>query len=115
MRLYAFETESDSDLDYILTSKYCYGVQPECVKLYVQCSYDGDWPFGCTFTSEESEILAEYRTDVETYRDEMCIKFITGEADIETEFDSYIDTINSLGLTQMQEVYSASYARFLER
>lgn len=115
MRLYAFETESDSDLDYILTSKYCYGVQPECVKLYVQCSYDGDWPFGCTFTSEESEILAEYQTDVETYRDEMCIKFITGEADIETEFDSYIDTLNSLGLTQMQEVYSASYARFLER
>ena len=46
---------------------------------------------------------------------EMCIKFITGEADIETEFDSYIDTLNSLGLTQMQEVYSASYARFLER
>ena len=39
MRLYQFETESDSDLDYILTSKYCYGVQPECVKLYVQCSY----------------------------------------------------------------------------
>lgn len=115
MRLYALETESDSDLDYILTSKYCYGVQPECVKLYVQCSYDGYWPFGCTFTSEEAEILAEYRTDVETYRDEMCIKFITGEADIEAEFDGYLDTLNSLGLSEMQEVYEASYARFLER
>ena len=25
-RLYEFETESDSDLNYIMTSKYCYGV-----------------------------------------------------------------------------------------
>lgn len=115
MRLYQFETESDSDLDYILTSKYCYGVQPECVKLYVQCSYDGIWPFGCTFTTEESEILAEYRTNVETYRDEMCINFITGKADLDTEFDSYLEKLNELGLSEMQKVYEASYARYLAR
>lgn len=115
MRLYDFETESDSDLNYILTSKYCYGVQPECVKLYVQCSYDGVWPNFCTFTSEESEVLAEYKTDLETYRDEMCIKFITGEADLETEYDSYLETLNSLGLQEMQAIYEASYARYLAR
>lgn len=115
MRLYGFETESDSNLEYILTSKYCYGVQPETVKLYVQCSYDGYWPFGVSFTTEESEVLADYLTDVETYRDEMMIKFITGEADIQTQFDDYVSTINSLGLTQMQEVYSAAYARYLAR
>ena len=115
MRLYAFETESDSDLDYILTSKYCYGVQPECVKLYVQCGYDGYWPFGCTFTSEESEIIADHLTDIETYRDEMCIRFITGEADIEAEYENYLATLDSLGLGELQEVYSASYARYLER
>lgn len=115
IRLYAFETESDSDLDYILTSKYCYGVQPECVKLYVQCGYDGYWPFGCTFTSEESEIIADHLTDIETYRDEMCIRFITGEADIEAEYENYLATLDSLGLGELQEVYAASYARYLER
>ena len=53
--------------------------------------------------------------DIETYRDEMCIRFITGEADIEAEYENYLATLDSLGLGELQEVYAASYARYLER
>lgn len=115
MRLYNFETESDSDLEYITTSKYCYGPQPDTCILYSQCGYDLLWPKGASFTAEEAEVIADYRTDVETYRDEMMMKFITGTADIETEFDDYVAKLNELGLQELQEVYEASYARFVER
>ena len=43
------------------------------------------------------------------------MKFITGTADIETEFDDYVAKLNELGLQELQEVYEASYARFVER
>ena len=115
MRLYNFETESDSDLDYITTSKYCYGPQPDTCILYSQCGYDLLWPKVASFTAEEAEVIADYRTDVETYRDEMMMKFITGTADIETEFDDYVAKLNELGLQELQEVYEASYARFALR
>ena len=115
MRLYNFETESDSDLEYITTSKYCYGPQPDTCILYSQCGYDLLWPKGASFTAEEAEVIADYRTDVETYRDEMMMKLITGTADIETEFDDYVAKLNELGLQELQEVYEASYARFVER
>lgn len=113
-RIYELETESDSDLEYIVTSKYCYGVQPDTVRLLAQCSYDGDWPFGCTFTAEEAEILSKYKADVETYRDEMVMKFITGNTSLD-EFDSFVEKLNAMGLSEMQKVYEASYARYLAR
>ena len=115
MRLYNFETESDSNLDYIITSKYCYGPQPQTCILYSQCGYDLMWPKGASFTAEEAEIVADYKTDVETYRDEMMMKFITGTADIETEFDDYLAKLDELGLQELQKVFQDSYDRFALR
>lgn len=115
MRLYNFETESDSDLEYIITSKYCYGPQPDTCILYSQCGYDLLWPKGASFSAEEAEVIADHKTDIETYRDEMMMKFITGQADLETEYDAYLEQMNALGLQDMLEVYEASYARFLAR
>ena len=118
MRLYQWETESDSDLDYILTSKYCYGVQPECVKLYVQCGYDRYYnSSNVSFTAEEAEIRADYQTDIETYRDEMMTKFIIGEADImdDDTWNTYLSTLDSMGLEDLTKVYADAYARYLAR
>ena len=118
MRLYQWETESDSDLDYILTSKYCYGVQPECVKLYVQCGYDRYYNnSNVSFTAEEAEVRADHQTDIETYRDEMMTKFIIGEVDImdDDTWNTYISTLDSMGLEELTKVYADAYARYLAR
>ncbi len=115
MRLQSWEIAWDYDLDYIITSKYCYGVQPYTVLNYVQCSYDGYYPGTVTFTAEEAEVRADYLTDVETYRDEMMSKFITGDASLDTDWDEYISTIHSIGLDELQDVYAAAYARYLAR
>lgn len=115
IRCYNFETESDSNLDYIITSKYCYGPQPDTCILYSQCGYDLCWPKGTSFTTEEAEVIAEYLTDIETYRDEMRIKFMTGTADIETEYDAYLEQMDELGLQEVLECYKAAYARYIAR
>ena len=37
----------------------------------------------------------------------MLTRFITGDADIETEWDSYLETLNSQGLPRLLEIYQA--------
>ena len=51
---------------------------------------------------------------METYRDEMMLKFITGIESLDN-FDSYVETLNSMGLTQLTEVYQAAYSRYQAR
>ncbi|MEG0048906.1 MAG: extracellular solute-binding protein [Clostridia bacterium] len=114
-RIWEFETESDSDKNYIVTSKYCYGVQPETVELYTQCDYDGIFPdFAVSFTKDEAEVIAKYKSDVNTYRDEMILKFITGTEPLD-QFDAFVKNINELGLTQLTEAHQSAYARYLTR
>ena len=113
--IWELDGTSDSDVNYIKTSKYCYGVQPQTIDLYTQCGYDGIFPdFAVTFTDEEAEIISKYKTDVETYRDEMMLKFITGIESLDN-FDSYVETLNGMGLTQLTEVYQAAYSRYQAR
>jgi len=40
--------------------------------------------------------------------------FITGEKDIEKEFDSYIDELESLNLDEIVEIKQAQYNRYLK-
>lgn len=108
---------SDSDKEYIKTSKYCNGVQPQTIDLYTQCGYDGIFPdFAVTFSDEESEIIARYETDVATYRDEMMLKFITGQESLDDDnFAKYVETLNKFGLDKLMEVYQTAYDRYLVR
>ena len=53
--------------------------------------------------------LTEVQLSVKTYVDEMLIRFITGDSDIETEWESYLETLNSQGLPRLLEIYQAAY------
>ena len=44
----------------------------------------------------------------------MQAKFITGVADIEKEWDTYVATCEQMGLNEVLEVYQASYDRWNE-
>ena len=62
-------------------------------------------------TAYELETESFYNTDVSTYYTEMRDKFVKGEASIEAEWDSYVSTMNSLGLSELIEVYQSIYDR----
>ena len=64
------------------------------------------------FTDEENSIRSEYETNIETYCDEMAIKFIEGKESLDN-FEEYVATVESYGLGELLEVHQAAYERFL--
>ncbi len=64
------------------------------------------------FTDEENDIRSEFETIIETYCDEMAIKFIEGKESLD-KFDEYVATLESYGLAELLKIHQAAYERFL--
>jgi len=116
-RIYHLESESDSDLDYIMKAKYCFGVQPDCIRLGVKQGYEGilgEWKLN--YTSDESDTIARYDTDLKTSRDERMLKFITGQEKLtKSSFDAYRKKMKDLKMEELIAIRQAAYDRYLKR
>ncbi len=66
------------------------------------------------FTEDEQYVISNKLTDIKTYYKEMEGKFITGAADLETEWESYCNTLTQMGIEDVIKVYQSSYDRWLE-
>ena len=62
-----------------------------------------------TFSDADSKELTEAQLAVKTYADEMLTKFITGESDIDGEWDTYLQTLDSQGLPRLLEINQKAY------
>ena len=70
-------------------------------------------PFPVVYsTVEEASTLSMYLVDVQTYVDERAVAFICGNASIEDEFDSYIETLKNMQIEELISVKQAQYDRF---
>lgn len=67
-----------------------------------------------TPNSEESKEFSNIINQINTYRDEMTLKFIFGDADI-SEFDEYVGNIEKMGLERALEIQNAAYERYQAR
>lgn len=65
------------------------------------------------FTMEESEVIAQYQTDITTYVTECLAKFITGDMDVEKDYDAFVDQILTMHSEDIKEIYQAAYDRFV--
>jgi len=65
-----------------------------------------------SFSTEESETIANYQSDIETYITECLAKFITGDMDVDQDYEEFAATVESLGAREIQTVYQAAYDRF---
>lgn len=63
------------------------------------------------FTTEEQEEVATLKTDLESYYKSAMFNFITGNTDLDADWDKYIDEINKVGLTRLLELYQTVYER----
>jgi hypothetical protein len=45
----------------------------------------------------------------------MTLRFITGSASIDDEWDSYVATLEAMGIEEAAEIYAACYELYLER
>ena len=66
-------------------------------------------------TQEEKDIYADCWTNISTYVTEMNAAFITGQKDVEAEWDTYISTLNDMGLQDVIDVYQAALDRYNAR
>lgn len=112
--IYEWETATDDDLQQMLLSKYCYGVQPECIRLMIQNMYDRNYPSFAFRTSVEADLESKYLPDVTTYRAEMVLKFVTGNEDL-ANFELYQQTLRDLHIEELIAGRQAAYDRYLAR
>lgn len=68
-----------------------------------------------SFTSEESKERASIMSDITTFVNESTNQFITGVKDIETEWDDYVSTLDSLNIKRCIELYQISLDRYNAR
>lgn len=62
---------------------------------------------------EESETIADCKTDLETYMSELAVKLVLGEKSFD-DMDAYIKDMQKLGLDTLLEVYQNRYDRAQE-
>jgi len=63
-------------------------------------------------TEEEQEIYNDRWTDIQTKVGQMNAEFITGQADLETDWDAFIDDLYAMGLQDVIDVYQAALDRY---
>ncbi len=63
------------------------------------------------YTDEEFNEYSSLWTDLETYIKQMHAKFITGEEPL-SNFPSYVETLNSMGLPRVTELVQSAYDRW---
>ncbi len=78
---------------------------------------DADWvmPKSLTLTADESIERAALMADIDTYWKEQTTQMITGTVDIESNWDTYISTIQGMGIDRATEITQAAYDRYLNR
>ncbi len=65
-------------------------------------------------TTEENEAIQEYEADLLTYASENALKFLEGSLELNDEtWKEYVDTIESMGLGNILEVYQTVYDEML--
>jgi putative aldouronate transport system substrate-binding protein len=67
-----------------------------------------------SFTTEESQEIAQYESDFLTYAAETCLKFLDGAVELNDDtWNDFVNTSNSMGLDKIVEVYQNAYDQYL--
>ncbi|RAP75201.1 extracellular solute-binding protein [Paenibacillus montanisoli] len=111
-------TRSTWSAPYVLSDNFQmqYLVLPEqkkALEVWSQPTVERKMPL-VTPTQEESGKFASVMTDIQTYRDEMLLKFIMGAEPIEN-FDKYVKKIQSMGIEDAIQIQQAALERFNKR
>lgn len=66
-------------------------------------------------TEDENDIYVEKWQDISNYAAQMFAAFVTGDADIEAQWDTYVANLQQMGLQEVLDCYDAAYARYTAR
>lgn len=96
-------------------------IDPACLSYRLNWQDDPDWntsdwclPSGLSLTNEDSVRRAEIMTEVETYVNEMVLKYITGAESLDT-FENYQATIRNMGIEEATQLTQKAYDTLLAK
>jgi len=69
------------------------------------------YPLAVWLTPEEAQRLAQMRIDINNYVMQNSVQFITGQKDVNKEWNSYVEGFNGLGLEVYLKAYQDAYDR----
>lgn len=75
-----------------------------CIEPFIEESSQYVLPSLLMFTSEQNAVITEKMTDIETYVDEMIMKFISGRESIDN-WDTYVAKLQKMGIEDVIAVY----------
>ena len=90
--------------------------QSECVATWSESEGDGAYvyPMNVSLTTEESDAFNSAYNDIATYVASETLGFITGTVPL-SEFDSFRDTIESMGIQDLIDIYQDALDRYNAR
>ena len=65
-----------------------------------------------TLTEDENEVYTDYWTEIDSYIAEKTAKYITGELDVEADWDTFVKDLENLHLQDVIDAYQSAYDRF---
>lgn len=88
--------------------------QKEAPAIWGKCNSDKTKIPNITFTTEESNKLAQITTNIQTCSEEYFIKFVTGEISFD-KYDDFKARLVEYGVEDAIEIYQAAYDRYMKR
>lgn len=64
------------------------------------------------FTEEQLNDLAVLRTDIDNYVKQMKAKWITGQSDLEKDWNGYVDQLKKMGVEKYVDIYQKGYDKY---
>lgn len=61
------------------------------------------------FNEEKAAQIAELQKTIDDYRKEMLARFVTGDADLDTEWDGYLKTLKDMNLDAYLQIFQDGY------
>ncbi|MDR1532674.1 MAG: extracellular solute-binding protein [Clostridiales bacterium] len=83
----------------------------EAALLYAAQFNIDNFPQGVLLTEDEQGIIGQYQSDIDTYRDEMVVKFIIGTESLDN-FEQYVNNIESFGLAEVLKIRQNQWERY---
>ncbi len=102
-----------SEMDYILYGQTVI----DAMEVWNEVLDDDTWdyPSMASMTTEESEKFSGIYSDIQTYVQEMMLKFITGISSLDSDYDTFQKTIESMDIQQCIEIKQTALDRYYAR
>lgn len=76
----------------------------DCIIPFLEESKKYVIPGSTSFSSEDDAVRRAVMADVDTYVDEMIIKFVSGREPL-SNWDTYVEKVNGMGIAEVIDIY----------